>query len=226
MIPGRRPGTGNNMKNCIFPVLLFVVFLIFLSCSISRKYLYYSSKVSNERLEYIQRNFANVKETNIILKNGIKLHGWLIEKDLISYPTILCFGGNGEEVSYNIEQFNQKLDANILLMNYRGYGLSSDSPTEKRIKEDAVVIFNYFISNYDIRRENIIAFGRSLGTGIAAHLAVMEGLQKVILVSPYDSIEDISKSYIPKFLVKFLVADKYRTIDIADQISGSVLVIA
>ena len=111
-------------------------------------------------------------------------------------------------------------------MNYRGYGLSSDSPTEKRIKEDAVVIFNYFISNYDIRRENIIAFGRSLGTGIAAHLAVMEGLQKVILVSPYDSIEDISKSYIPKFLVKFLVADKYRTIDIADQISGSVLVIA
>ncbi|MCW8886719.1 MAG: hypothetical protein OQK12_15945 [Motiliproteus sp.] len=62
---------------------------------------------------------------------GVELYGWYLDsnsKDLkskdSSKPLLIYYGGNAEEISWNIPYFQQFFDASLLLVNYRGYGVT------------------------------------------------------------------------------------------------------
>lgn len=55
------------------------------------------------------------------------------------------------------------LGANILLLEYRGFGLSEGKPSEWGLYADAKAALNYLHSRNDINSKEIILFGRSLG---------------------------------------------------------------
>lgn len=59
--------------------------------------------------------------------------------------------------------FYHKLNINILLVEYRGYGLSEGSPSEQGLYIDAQTAFDYLMLRNDIDRSKIVVFGRSLG---------------------------------------------------------------
>lgn len=63
----------------------------------------------------------------------------------------------------NVSGFYHKLNINILLVEYRGYGLSEGSPSEQGLYMDAQAAFDYIMERNDIDRTQIILFGRSLG---------------------------------------------------------------
>lgn len=63
----------------------------------------------------------------------------------------------------NVSGFYHKLNINILLVEYRGYGLSEGSPSEHGLYLDAQAAFDYIVQRNDIDRTQIILFGRSLG---------------------------------------------------------------
>ena len=195
------------------------------SCNISRKILYYPQRISERRLNYIRENYEDVKEIKIDLESNVSLHGWFIQKDVNKYPTILYFGGNAEEVSLNIEDFNFRLDANFILFNYRGYGLSAGSPSEERLKSDAEKIYITMIEQFSLNPDKIIAMGRSLGSGIAVYLSVRMGIPKIILITPYDSIKEVAYDYFPRFVVNAILSDKFETTDICNQLQANVLML-
>ncbi|MBU0973381.1 MAG: hypothetical protein KKC20_22250, partial [Proteobacteria bacterium] len=114
----------------------------------ARKLLYFPSPVSNARLEYLKTSFEAVQEISIPIDKNGQLHGWLIQKDLARLPLVFYFGGNAEEVSLNVEEFVQKLDANVVLVNYRGFGQSVGSPSEAALKSDALAIYDAMAQKY------------------------------------------------------------------------------
>lgn len=60
----------------------------------------------------------------------------------------------------------------VLAVEYPGYGLyKTCEPNETMIKEDADIIFTYLTEIMKIKEENIILFGRSMGSGPATYLA-------------------------------------------------------
>lgn len=63
----------------------------------------------------------------------------------------------------NVSGFYHKLGINILLVEYRGYGLSEGTPSEQGLYIDAQTAFDYIMQRDDIDRTKIIIFGRSLG---------------------------------------------------------------
>jgi len=74
---------------------------------------------------------------------------------------------------------------------------SEGKPGEKELFEDALVIHDYAERRPEVSPGPIVAMGRSLGSGVAVHLAAHRPLRAVILVSPYDSIVEVAKRHYP-----------------------------
>jgi abhydrolase domain-containing protein 13 len=67
----------------------------------------------------------------------------------------------------------QKVRANVLLLDYRGYGLSEGTPSEEGLLNDADAVLDFALLRRDvIDPSKIFLFGRSLGGAVAVHLAV------------------------------------------------------
>lgn len=81
-------------------------------------------------------------------------------------PTIVFFHGNAGNVGHRLQNcvgLYHNLHCNILLVEYRGYGLSEGTPTEEGLYMDAKCSLDYLQTRNDINHSEIIVFGRSLG---------------------------------------------------------------
>jgi len=210
----------------IFLIIIVTLFSLGALFLFSRKLLYFPAPVNNERLEYLRTEFKTVEEISIPVGKKTILHGWIIKKDMAHLPIIFYFGGNAEEVSLNLEDYIKKLDANAVMINYRGYGRSTGTPTEENLKSDALVVYDILAERLGLNPNNAIAWGRSLGSSMASYLVLERGLGKLILTCPFDSIEAVAANYYPSWLVGLVLKDKHRTIDFSSRITAPTLVLA
>lgn len=192
----------------------------------SRKLLYFPASVGNARMEQMKTAFQEVREIRVSLAEGEVLHGWVIEKDMETLPMVFYFGGNAEEVSLNTEDFLSRLEANVVMVNYRGYGQSTGFPFEQALKSDALVLYDAMAEKYNLNPARVIAWGRSLGSSMASFLALERGLGGLILTCPFDSVEAVAAVYYPSWLVRLVLKDTHRTIDFSPDIKSSTLVLA
>ncbi len=127
-------------------------------------------------------------------------------------PLLIYFGGNAEEVSSFILEAHHLQDWAILAINYRGYGNSAGSPSEKHIFNDAEFIYDWVCKNPIIDNTKIVVMGRSLGTGVAIHLASKKPILSIILVSPFDSIKRVAQKIYPFVPVSILLKHEFNSL--------------
>ena len=135
---------------------------------------------------------------------------------------IVYFGGNGENVAFNLPAFSQAFPGHALyLMNYRGYGGSSGSSSEAALQQDALALFD------SVRAEhaNVVVMGRSLGSGIAVWLASQRPASRLVLITPYASIAKRGAKQFPIFPVRWLLRDKFESWRYAPAITVPTLLI-
>jgi hypothetical protein len=163
---------------------------------------------------------TQVNATAIWIEQGShRLKIWKINE---GENAIIYFGGNAESVEYNIPEFRQFFAGyTVYLVNYRGYGGSSGSPSEQALFEDAAFIYD------EIKKQHpsIGVIGRSLGSGVACYLASEREVDRLALITPYDSIEALAQSLYPVFPVKWLLKDAFDSLSCAPSLSNPVLVL-
>ena len=194
-----------------------------------RHLIYYPQKLERGRDEYISSKFSNIEEISIPVEKEIKVRGWLIKNISGCAPLIIYFGGNAEEISWNIEDFILKLGNtgyNIALFNYRGYGKSDGFPTEKNLFNDAAAIYDYLTKRNDIETNNVLCFGRSLGSGVAVNLAYSRNISGLILITPFDSIKNVAKNIFPAFIVSLILRDNFDSAEYVKTIKCPIIIIA
>jgi pimeloyl-ACP methyl ester carboxylesterase len=121
---------------------------------------------------------------------------------------IIYFGGNAEDVSMNLEGFSRAFPQHALyLLHYRGYGGSSGKPSETANNTDALALFQMVHA----RHPDVAVIGRSLGSGVAVRLASEAAVARLVLVTPYDSIEEIAAAQYPYLPVRWLLLDRYQS---------------
>lgn len=139
------------------------------------------------------------EDLHIAVNESEQIHAWWIPASAVSNKVLLVFHGNG----YVLEQTVageliplHSLGTNLLLVDYRGYGSSSDrTPNEKRVREDALAAFSYLIAQRKVPSRDIIFLGRSIGTGPATEMAKEHpDAGGLILISPFTSTIDIAKT--------------------------------
>ena len=95
---------------------------------------------------------------------------------------------------------------------YPGYGVYKGDPDAKKILEDAEIVYDFLTNEVGINPENIIIFGRSIGSGPATHLAANRRPGALILMSPYTSIKAAVKNIAGNW-VSSLFAERFCNID-------------
>jgi pimeloyl-ACP methyl ester carboxylesterase len=110
------------------------------------------------------------------------------------WPWILFFHGNGEVVSdYDeVSLFYHKNGLNLVVGDYRGYGVSSGIPTLTDLAQDAHDIFKQVRQDLSRRnlRKDLWVMGRSLGSISAFELAYhyQEEIKGLIIESGFPSV--------------------------------------
>lgn len=150
---------------------------------------------------------------------GTRLHGWVLNPGRAQ--ALLYFGGNSELITHRRGFFEDVFsDYSVYLINYRGYGHSEGRPSETALFSDALAIYDRLCQQHD----SIIAYGRSLGSGIAVYLAAERQLDRLILLTPYDSIARLAQKLYPMFPVQLLLKDRFDSASRADQVDEPVLI--
>ncbi len=122
---------------------------------------------------------------------------------------VLFFHGNRD----NLQRWgamHQHFTANgydFLAPDYRGYGKSSGEPDEQHYLADAELLYGWLCQHYNPK--DIVLYGRSLGTGMASHLAARVAARMVILETPFDNIGGLLASHIRRHEPPFKPAFRF-----------------
>lgn len=142
-----------------------------------------------------------------------------------SGTVILYFGGNAEDVLYTAASAQRFAAERMLLMNYRGYGLSSGKPSQAALFEDALAIYDH-VRATGIRADRIVVMGRSLGSGVATMLAANRPVHGVVLITPFDSLAAVAAHHYRGLPVRALLRHPFPSIEFARQAQAPALLIA
>ena len=157
----------------------------------------------------------------LYLENGgERLQVWQVVRG--GEKALIYFGGNAEDVALNLPQFKRLFPSySLYLMNYRGYGGSSGSPSEEGLFSDSLALFDHVQKSHT----DISVMGRSLGTGIATYLAAERPVRRLVLVTPFDTMVRLAKTYYPFVPVDLLLKDRYDSLGRAAELNGEILAV-
>ena len=180
------------------------------------KLVFMPQPVSEDRRAQIKNSISSVEEIFLDAPDGTKLHAWHVKGE----PLVLYFGGNAEEVSWMLAEAPRRVPgAGWLLVDYRGYGASGGSPSEKALSADGLLWYDH-VSKLSQR---IFVFGRSLGTGVAVHVAAARPVAGVVAIAPYDNLPAVGQHHYPLLPVGLLLRHRFDSAALAPQIKAPLL---
>ncbi|KAB1209393.1 Protein bem46 [Morella rubra] len=185
--------------------------------------------------------------------DGIRLHAWFIklfpdcrvlelEVDCLALVDVELNSGFGvcENIAHRLEmvlKILQKLNCNVFMLSYRGYGASDGYPSQHGITKDAQAALDHLSQRTDIDTSRIVVFGRSLGGAVGAVLTKNnpDKVAALILENTFTSILDMAGVLLPILkwfigknsrgpkILNFLVRSPWSTIDVVGQIKQPIL---
>src|SRR3954469_22008367 len=170
---------------------------------------------------------GRIEEVRLETPDGYKLHGWLKRPDTWKagrpHPLVIVYAGVGQEVSEFVPRAHVSGDWGWLMINYRGFGLSQGSPSERTVLSDAKLVYDWARARPDIDGSNIVVLGRSLGSYVAIAVAAARKVRAAILATPFDSAAALGEQHIYGLPLGWLMQERYNAVLIAPSVSAPAL---
>src|SRR3954447_13979209 len=168
-----------------------------------------------------------IEEVRLATPDGVTLHGWLKRPDKWHpgerHRLIIVYGGVGQEVSEVVPLAHAAGAWGWLMINYRGFGLSGGSPSERAVLGDAKRIYDWAASRPDVDSANIVVLGRSLGSYVAIAVAAVRKVRAAILATPFDSAAALGEEHFHWLPLGWLVQGRYNPSLMAPGVSAPAL---
>jgi uncharacterized protein len=206
-----------------FILIIFVIyFLLLVFLYFYQRNLLYHPNENNYSGDKIAVDIEKVK---IQTADNIELLGWYHEKNLKDYKTLVYFHGNAGSLENRIHKLNhfQDMNINFLIIAWRGFNGNKGKPSEIGLYVDGKSAINWLIKK-GVDEKNLILYGESLGTGVAAHLAQNKNYAGVILETPFTSMIDAAKNFYPYIPINLLLKDKFENFKKVKKINAPILV--
>lgn len=191
----------------LIPILIFSVFMFAYLKYFERKGIYYPTK----EIELTPID-VGLKYDDVFFNtdDNLKLNGWFIPAEDPRGTLLFCHGNAGN-ISHRIEiikVFN-KLDLNVFIFDYRGYGRSEGSPIEEGLYRDAQAAYKHLLSRKNIDKDAIVIYGKSIGANVAIDLSSKVKAAALISESGFSSAYDMGRELFPYLPVKWIITIKY-----------------
>ncbi|MBI4306536.1 MAG: alpha/beta hydrolase [Chloroflexi bacterium] len=160
-------------------------------------------------------------------RDRVRIHGWMIDDR--SDRTVLLFHGNAGNISFRLGEVAlliDRLNVNVFLLDYRGFGLSGGRPSERGTRLDAAAAVEFLLEEARVPVDRLIYFGRSLGAAVAADLAARVRPAAVILESPLPSVMRMTQASYPWLapVVNPLFLTRYDTLSSLRRVRAPVFI--
>lgn len=181
------------MKEIILTVLLTLCTIFISSAQFDDRF-YFPSKEWNkiENVDFEEINFEI---------DSVKLNAVLLKPNTTPKATILFFHGSAGNISTytDITKPLVKNGYQVFMVDFRGYGKSTGTPTHLNIAGDAQIIFDKIVEKENFERLPIIIYGASMGTQIATKIAKdnQSKIAGLILDGALSSFTDIALLSVP-----------------------------
>ena len=150
-------------------------------------------------------------------------------------PTLLFFYGKAGSLADShlwFESF-RRLDVNVLMPDYVGFGQSGGQESEKNCYATAEAAYSYLRARPDVNQKGIIIAGFSLGSGVAADLAARETtahrpVAGLALFAAYTSLADEAHQeypVYPTFLLRLLLRFPFASEQKMPRVTCPVLIV-
>lgn len=182
------------------------------------------------RAEQALQQLPGARSVWLDAADGTRLHGWwrMAAAQPSTKGTVLYFGGNAEDVHWRLAQMANHGGWDVLLTDYRGYGLSAGAPGQSLMQADALAWFDALQSGrLGLPKPAAVAvMGTSLGSYFATAVAAQRPVAAVVLITPFDSVRDYIQSRMPVVPVGLLLRHPLNSIELAPQVQARTLVVA
>ncbi len=163
-----------------------------------QQYLIFQPVLLSENYEYSFND--SFEEIDFEVENGLINSLYFCSNVDSIRGVILYFHGNAD----NLKRWSQYREVflargyDILMMDYRGFGKSRGKIDEANFYKDARVVYNWLSTQFPAKE--IVLYGRSLGTAMAAELATHVDAKSVILETPFDNVINVILYRYPIYL--------------------------
>lgn len=183
-------------------VLLGLLLLVLLVRMFEERLVFFPDRYATNEWDPSQMG-VEVEDVFFTTSDGVRLHAWWApassfakateDKPAGQAPgtalTILYFHGNAGNLTNRIENiaFLRQLPANVLAVDYRGYGKSEGRPTEAGVYLDAQAAYDYLFHERGVVPDQLVVLGQSLGVAVAVDLASKRPVAGLILEGGFPS---------------------------------------
>lgn len=207
----------------VLTCLVFAIFFILLGLVYlwQEKLIFFPEKVPADYKYSFRQPF---KEINLTTPDGSRLHAlhFKIEKPK---GIILYFHGNAGSLrtwGYLAEEL-LPYGYEVFMPDYRSFGKSTGKLSQENMYHDAQLTYNYLRQHYP--ENQIVIFGRSIGSGVATKLAAENKPQLLLLESPFYNFADVANTHYPFLPVSLLLRFTFRSDKYIKQVNCPVYIL-
>jgi uncharacterized protein len=166
------------------------------------------------------------RDVHIDTEDGERLHGWWIEA-VRPRAQVVFFHGNGGNLSLWLDIMieMQRRGFSVLGVDYRGYGASSGTASEKGLYRDADATIRVFDRQFRRPAVPVILWGRSIGAPVAAYAAAQSTPDGIVLETPMPDVRSVLRTNPVLWLLSFLSSYRLPTSRLLESYRGPLLVV-
>jgi hypothetical protein len=130
---------------------------------------------------------VNAQRVSYRASDGVELFGFLVGDCATSHTTVIAFHGNADVSRWFIpwaSRLARETGACVFLPEYRGYDGIAQGPTYASSALDASAALAFVVDQRGVSRADIVLYGHSLGSAVAAELAERDPPRALVLQSP------------------------------------------
>jgi fermentation-respiration switch protein FrsA (DUF1100 family) len=200
---GRMPGIVVWIAGGYLTALL----LLFVA---QRNLMYHPSKIVPEPGQY---GASDMQVVRITTADGFSLHCWWRAPSRRDRTTFLYYHGNAGNIGDRAFKVRHYLDAGygVLLVGYRYNADAGGKPSEEGLYADGQAAYD-FLRVQGVPASRIVAYGESLGSGVATRIATTNEVGAVVLEAPYTRIGDVAQTHYWYVPARWLLLDRYDSL--------------
>ena len=175
--------------------------------------------------------FPAADDVEVMCGSGVTIRGWLLRKSAnpeatATRPLVIYFHGNAGNRAGRGEWYDtfDKAGADVLAMDYHGYGDSGGTMTEDALELTADAAWKFAVDSLNYRSSQIVIAGTSLGGAAAVYLASQQSESgnapaALVTVATFSSMVDVARSHYPWLPVNAILVDRYPSVQRISSVS-------
>jgi uncharacterized protein len=177
----------------------------------------------------VQQTFRDARSVQLRARDGTSLHAWYRPAAPAGGPrkVLVYFGASTEQAYWQLAPRTAFEGWDLLLVDYRGYGLSGGKPSQAALQDDASLWLDRVEQGGDgiARAARIVVMGTSMGSYFATHVAATRKVDGVVLVVPADSVRSLVQSMLPVYPIRWLLHHPFDSMADAPSVRAPTLFI-